>query len=95
MSRVKIQIFQENNSKGETALVRTVWIDKDSDKKLTGKKAGQILANNFPEFNNFSVRNGLSKAENGWRASRTLNPTEKCKFHYIWEQAIITEEDSE
>jgi hypothetical protein len=95
MSRVKIQIFHENNAKGETKLVRTIWIEKDSDKSLTGKKAGQILANNFSEFDNSSIRNGLSKIENGWRASRTLKPTEKCKFHYIWENAIITEENRE
>ena len=79
MSRIKIQIFHENNAKGETKLIRTVWIERDSDKSLTGKKAGQILANTFPEFDNFTVRNGLSKAENGWRASRTIKPTEKCK----------------
>ncbi len=95
MSRVKIQIFHENNAKGEISLVRTIWVERDSDKKLTGKKARQILANNFPEFDNFTVRNGLSKAENGWRASRTIKPTEKCKYHYIWENAVITEEDSE
>lgn len=94
MSGVKLQIFHENNAKGEMTLVRTVWIERDSDKSLTGKKAGQILANNFPEFDNSSIRNGLSKAENGWRASRTLQPTEKCEFHYIWEIAVITE-DSE
>lgn len=93
MSRVKIKIFHENNAKGETKLVRTIWIEKDSDKSLTGKKAGQILANNFPDFDNFLTRNGLSKTESGWRASRTLKPSEKCEFHYIWENAIITEED--
>ncbi len=95
MSRVKIQIFHENNAKGETKLVRTVWIDRDSDKKLTGKKAGQLLANNFPQFDNSTTRNGLAKIENGWRQSRTIKPSEKCEFHYIWEQAVITEEDSE
>ena len=95
MSRVKIQIFHENNAKGETKLVRAIWIDKDSDKKLTGKKAGQILANNFPEFDNLTTRNGLSKTENCWRKVRTIKPTEKCEFHYIWEIAVITEENSE
>ncbi len=95
MSRVKIQIFHENNAKGETKLVRTVWIEKDSDKKLTGKQAGKILANNFPQFDNSTTRNGLTKFENGWRKMRTIKPTEKCEFHYIWEIAIVTEEDSE
>ena len=93
MSRIKIQIFHENNAKNETTLVRTIWIERNLDKKLTGKKAGQILANNFPEFDNSGIRNGLTKIENGWRASRTIKPTEKCNYHYIWERAVITEED--
>ena len=62
---------------------------KDSDKKLTGKKAGQILANNFPEFDNFTIRNELSKAENGWRASRTIKPTEKCKYHSFGKTQLL------
>ncbi len=93
MSRVKIRIFHENNAKNETTLIRTVWVDSESDKKLTGKKAGRLLANNFPEFDNSSVREGLTKTEKGWRASRTLKPTEKCKYHYVWEHAFITEEE--
>ena len=56
MSRGKIQIFHENNAKGETKLIRTVWIERNTDKSLTGNNAGQILANNFPEFGNFSIR---------------------------------------
>lgn len=93
MGFLKIQIFHENNAKSEITLVSTIWIERNSDKKLTGKKAGQILANNFPEFDNSDTRNGLIKIENGWRASRTIKPTEKCSYHYIWERAIITEED--
>jgi len=50
MSVVKIQIFHENNARGETKLVRTVRIERDSDKKLTGKQAKQILAREFPQF---------------------------------------------
>ena len=95
MSRVKIQIYHENNAKGETKLVRTVWVERDSDKKLTGKKAGQILANNFPEFDDSGTRNGLIKTEKGWCRRKTIKPSEKCKFHYIWEEAYITEEETE
>lgn len=94
MSRIKIQIYHENNTKRETNLVRTVWIEKDSDKKLTGKQAKQILVKEFPQFVK-SCGTSLSKHEQGWRASRTVKPTEKCEYHYIWENAFITEEDSE
>ena len=95
MSRVKIQIFHEDNAKGETKLVRTFWIERNSDKKLTGKQAGKILANNVPEFDNSGTRNGLIKTERGWWTRHTIQPTEKCDYHYIWEEAFLTEEDSE
>lgn len=96
MSRVKIQIFHENGTaaKTERKLVRTVWVERDSDKKMTGKQARQILAKEFPELvKSYGIL--LTKGEEGWRAMRTIKPTEKCEFHYIWEIAIITEEDSE
>jgi hypothetical protein len=95
MSAVKIQIFHENNATRETKLVRTIWVERDSDKKLTGKKAGQILANNFPNFDKLRVRNGLIKTEKGWWARRTIQPTEKCEYHYIWEEAYLTEEETD
>lgn len=95
MSRVKIQIFHKNNAKGETKLVRTVWVERDSDKKLTGKKAGQFLANNFPDFDNSRTRNGLIKTEKGWWTSQTVKPAEICKYHYIWAEAYVTEEERE
>jgi hypothetical protein len=65
MSVVKIQIFHKNSATRENKLIRTVWVEKDSDKKLTGKKAGQLLANNIPNFDNSRVRNGLIKTESG------------------------------
>ncbi len=83
MSRVKIQIFHENGSaaKTERNLIRTVWIDTESAKGLTGKRAGQILASNFPEFDNNSTRNGLIKGEESWWKRRTIRPTPKCSYH--------------
>jgi hypothetical protein len=95
MSRVKIQIFHENGNaaKTERKLVRTVRVERNSDKKLTGKQAKQILAKEFPQFiKPYGIL--LTKIDEGWRTSQTIKPTEKCEYHYIWETAIITEEDS-
>lgn len=93
MSKIKIQIFHKNAAKSVIKLIRTVWVEKDSAKKLTGKKAGQILANNFPDLSKSGNRNGLIKTEKGWWTTRTIKPTEKCNYHYIWEEAFVTEED--
>ncbi|MBA4121369.1 MAG: hypothetical protein H0X72_02750 [Acidobacteria bacterium] len=96
MSRVKIQIFHENGSaaKTERKLVRTVWVERDSDKKMTGKQAKQILAREFPELIQvYGIL--LTKGEEGWWTTRTIKPKDKCEYHYIWEKTVITEEDSE
>jgi hypothetical protein len=68
MSRIKIQIFHEdgNAAKTERELIRTIWVERDSDKKLTAKIAGRILANNFPDFDNSSIRSGLIRNESGF-----------------------------
>ncbi len=87
MPTVKIQIFHENDATGETKLVCTVWVEREAAKKLTGKKAGQLLANNFPAFDNSRVGNGLIKTEKGWWARRAIQPTVKCDYHYLWEAA--------
>jgi hypothetical protein len=94
MSRVKIQIYHENNAARESKPARTIWIERNSDKKLTGKQARQILAEEFPRFvKSYGIL--LTKTSEGWRASRTIRPTAKCDYHYIWERAIIAEEESQ
>ncbi|HEY0657810.1 MAG TPA: hypothetical protein VGD05_05025 [Pyrinomonadaceae bacterium] len=96
MSHAKIQIFHENGNatKTERKLVRTVSVERNSDKKMTGKQAKQILAKEFPELvQAYEIL--LTKGEEGWWTTRTIKPTDKCEYHYIWEKIIITEEDSE
>ena len=95
MSAVKIRIYHVDmrSAKNEWRLVRTEYIEKDSDKKLTGKKAGQILANTFPKFDRLDTRNGLQKHDEGFLAMKLLEQKEKGN-HYIWEYALVSEEDS-
>lgn len=97
MSVIKIRIFHEIGSAAnrEKKLIRTLRIEQNSDKQLTAKKAGQILARNVPEFDDFAIRQGLVKGVEGFYASRTIKATEKCKFHYVWEHAIVSEENTE
>jgi hypothetical protein len=94
MSQVKIRIYRGKGFE-DKELVRTIYVETNSEKSLTRKRAGQILANNFSDFDNSSTRNGLSKNEEGFYAMRTIKPTEKCSYHYVWEYAILTEENFE
>ncbi len=90
MSQVTIKIYQSDGSaaRAERHLIRTVHLETSSGKQLTSKRAGQLLAREFPEFE--SARNGMVKTDEGWVAMRSLRPTERCSFHYIWEKAVVT-----
>ncbi len=97
MSRVKIQIFHENGaaSPRERTLIKPQWLERDSHKKLTAKQAGRILANNFPDFDNSTNRDGLIRVDEGFYTSRTFEPLAKCDYQYIWEIAIVSEDAEE
>ncbi len=92
MARVTIKIYQSDGSAARTErkLIRTVHLETSSNKQLTCKRAGQLLAREFPKFNR--NLNGMIKTEEGWTAMRSLRPTERCSFHYIWENAVVTED---
>jgi hypothetical protein len=92
MAQVTIKIYQSDGNGSHTGrrLIRTVRLETSSAKRLTSKRAGQLLAREFPEFG--SARSGMIKSEEGWVARRSLHPTERCSFHYVWEKAVVTEE---
>jgi predicted nucleic acid-binding Zn ribbon protein len=93
MARLTIRIYQQADTATQTArrLIRTKFVDTASSKRLTSKRAGQVLANKFPKFE--SARNGMIKTQTGWQAMRPLQPTDGCSFHYIWQYAVVTEDD--
>jgi hypothetical protein len=92
MAHAKIKIYQGGGAatRPDRILIRTVRVETSSDKRLTSKRAGQLLAREFPNFKN--ARNGMIKTDEGWMATRSLRPTKDCSFHYIWESALVTDE---
>ena len=94
MSLVKIRILHENGGAAdrERTFVKTVYVERVSHKKLTARDAGRLLANTFLDFDTYGTRKGLAKSEEGFYASRTIKPLEKCDYQYFWEYAIVTEE---
>lgn len=89
MPRIVIKIYRQNGSahSSERLLIRRVEIENASAKKLNGNRATKILANAFPEFRR------LIKTDEGWLAMRPIEPIEKCSYHYIWEYAVVSQED--
>jgi hypothetical protein len=89
MPNIIVKIYRQNGSASNTerVLIRRVEIENSSAKRLTGNRAAKILASNFPEFW------GPIKTDEGWSASRTIKPTEKCEYQFIWEYLVISQEE--
>ena len=90
MPNVTIRLYRENGgaAQRDRVLIRTVHLETRSAKQLTSKRAGQILANQFPEFE--SARRGMIKTDEGWVTMRTIRPLPDCPYLYIWEHALVT-----
>lgn len=97
MPNVTIKTYRKNedgrDARAERKLIPTVHLETVSGKSLTGKRAAQLLAREFPEFRVVGG-GGLSKTDEGWLASRTIRPARNCDYHFIWEHAFVTEDDS-
>jgi hypothetical protein len=87
---VTIKLYHNDRSAShrERQLVRTFHVPTDSAKQLTAKRAIQVLARTLPQFSPASQIRVIRTSE-GWQATRSLQPTKGCSFHYIWEEAVI------
>ena len=90
---IAIRLYERDGSAagGERRLVRTLRIPAAGSKALTAKRAAQVLVRALPQFGGHTGPRIL-RTKSGWQASRTLRPTPGCSFHFIWEEAVITEE---
>jgi len=87
MTLVTIKVFHAIDN--QRALVRTIHIQPDSKKALTGSRALKILCREFPEL---GYVHSLNKSEDGWHHCRALEPKLDCPFHYKWEHFYVSQE---
>jgi len=92
VKKLQIKIYQTEPSdpKHKRKLIRHLEIENESDKRLTAARASKIIKRELPEFCTCSSVIVI-KTEEGWQASRAIKPSDKCKFHYFWEYAVISE----
>jgi hypothetical protein len=93
MPHVTIRIYERDGSAAQTEpiLLETRVISTASAKKLTGQRASQLLLRECPEFKG-AVSVMVLKTDRGWKATRAMRPTKGCSYHYIWQEAIISDE---
>lgn len=90
INHMKVRVLVTEQSGGGDAPETVVCdrtIETESHKQLTAKRAILLLARNFPELKHA----GVIKTERGWRATRSVKPTEKCSFHYVWQHYYVAE----
>jgi hypothetical protein len=92
MALVTVQVYHSSGADRERSrvLVETRRIDTGSDKPLTARRAGQVIAREYPAHARVG-RPMVIRTEDGWRATRSLRPTAKCDYHYVWEEVILRE----
>ncbi len=92
MKNVRIQIYQSvpGDSGNQRKLMQTLMIEVDSNKLLTAKRVSQILKRELPRFL-CAGSVTVIKTEEGWEATRSMEPSKNCSFHYSWEYAVVSE----
>ena len=63
-------------------------IETESHKRLTAKRATLLLSRYFPELSDRGA--AVIETDRGWRATRSVQPTEKCSFHHVWQHYYVT-----
>ena len=61
--------------------------DTESHKRLTAKRAAQILAREYPDLG--VLAKAVIKTPTGWMASKSTEPLRKCGYHYVWRHFYV------
>lgn len=93
MTQVTIKVYRSNGAAGDRArtLVETRRVETGSDEPLTAKRAGQVIAREYPACARIGGV-GVIRTREGWQVSRALQPTDRCGYHFIWEEVVVYEE---
>jgi hypothetical protein len=76
---------EPTKSRDERELTETLNIQVDSDKRLTSARALKIIERTLTRF----TKGVVIETELGWEASRTIEPSENCAYHFRWEYAVV------
>jgi len=89
MKQIRIDLYRGGPAGDDPReLVRSIVVQTASSKRMTAGRARRVLSRTLPEYS-FPLL--LHRVEGGWEASRTVEPTKKCSYHYLWEYAVVLE----
>ena len=91
--RVRLTITEsKGGGKAPETLISERVIETESHKRLTGKRAAQILAREHPELG--ILAKVIVKTAKGWRFSMSTEPLRNCGYHYIWRYFYVAAAES-
>ncbi|MEM1269186.1 MAG: hypothetical protein AAGI08_03970 [Bacteroidota bacterium] len=90
MAQVEIRVYRQGPHSPERELVETVISAVESEKRLTAGRARRILDRTLPVFAR-SFGTIMTRTDEGWESSRTVELSEKCSYHYNWEYAVVVD----
>ena len=85
MPEVTIKVFQSVDQHRE--LIRTLQVQIESAKALTGSRALKVLRGYFPEL---GYIHSLIPSDEGWYYTRAIEPKPNCSFHFMWEHYYVS-----
>jgi hypothetical protein len=86
--RVRLTIT-ESKGGGEApeTIISERLIETESHKRLTAKRAAQILAREHPELG--VLAKAVIRTTRGWMVSKSTEPLRNCGYHYIWRHFYV------
>ncbi len=91
--RVRLTITEsKGGGKAPEALISERIIETESHKRLTGKRAAQILAREHPELG--ILARVMVKTAKGWSVSVSTEPMPNCRYHYVWRHFCVAADES-
>ncbi len=84
--RITITESKGGGDAPETLISERV-IETESHKRLTAKRAAQILAREYPDLG--LVAKAVIKTAKGWMVSKSTEPLRNCGYHYVWRHFYV------
>ena len=86
--RVRLTITEsKGGSEATETMISERVIETESHKRLTAKRAAQILAREHPELG--VMTKAVTKTTRRWMVSKSTEPLRNCGYHYIWRHFYI------
>ena len=86
--RITITEAKGGGDAPETLISERV-IQTESHKRLTAKRASQILTREYPELG-FNAK-AVVKTSKGWMASQSTEPLRNYGWHYVWRYFYVSQ----